>query len=117
MVRPGGALDLGDLEPSAGVLSEARKVQGLIDMARRAGIPADAPAPLEASAVDFLLEGLYAQKKISRTAGRGFHASDEARRAPKAERRPPVLTPDDDDDEEPGGGGGGGGRRKKRYYN
>ncbi len=110
----GGSLNLGDLEPAATVLDEARKVQGLVETARRAGIPPDAPAPLLAAAIDFVLEGLYAQKKISRSDGRGFHGAEPARRpAAATERRTPVLTPDDDN--EPGHEGGG--RKKKRYYN
>jgi magnesium chelatase subunit I len=109
----GGSLNLGDIEAAANVLAEARKVQGLLDLARRAGLPPDAPAPMLAAAVDFVLEGLYAQKKISRSDERGFHGSDTSRRPPQPERRTPVLMPDDDDDES----GGGGGRKKKRYYN
>ncbi|MCC7180948.1 MAG: sigma 54-interacting transcriptional regulator [Acidobacteria bacterium] len=110
----GGSLNLGDLEPASAVLSEAHKVQGLVEMARRAGTPADAAAPQVAAAVDFVLEGLYAQKKISRSDGRGFHGTETARRPSTAsDRRTPVLTPDDDD--EPGHEGGG--RKKKRYYN
>ncbi len=110
----GGSLDLSDLEAAADLVREARDVQGLLDIASRAGIPADASPALVASAVDFVLEGLYAQKKISRTDGRGFHGAEPVRRPqPAAERRTPVLTPDDDD--EPGGSGGG--RKKKRYYN
>jgi hypothetical protein len=88
-------------------------VQGLVDLARRVGLPADASAPWLASAVDFVLEGLYAQKKISRSDGRGFHGSD-IRRPPQPDRRTPVLMPDDDDD---AGGGDGGRGKKKRYYN
>jgi magnesium chelatase subunit I len=110
----GGSLNLGDLESAADVVSEARKVQGLLDMARLTGLAAGAPPPVLAAAVDFVLEGLYAQKKISRSDGRGFHGSDSARRPPQSDRRTPVLTPDDDDDENSGGGGG---RKKKRYYN
>ena len=41
---------------------------------------ADAPAPLVAAAIDFLLEGLYSQKKISRNDVRGYHGA-EARAA------------------------------------
>ncbi|HQZ40377.1 MAG TPA: sigma 54-interacting transcriptional regulator [Vicinamibacterales bacterium] len=108
----GGSLNLGDLESATGVLKEAGAVEGLVDMARRAGLPADAPAPLVAAGVDFVLEGLCAQKKISRSDGRGYHGAEPVRRPAQAERRPPVLTPDDDDDEPSGGG-----RKKKRYYN
>jgi magnesium chelatase subunit I len=109
----GGTLNLGDLDASAAVVGEARKVQGLMESAHRAGIAPDAAAPLLASAIDFVLEGLYAQKRISRTEGRGFHGAEPTRRPePAAERRMPVLTPEDDDQES-----GGGGRKKKRYYN
>ncbi len=94
----GGSLDLGDLEPAADVVREAKKVQGLVEMARRTGLAADAPAPLVAAAIDFVLEGLYAQKKISRSEGRGFHAAEGQRRPSQTEqRRAPVLTPDDDE--------------------
>ena len=110
----GGSLNLGDLEPAAEVVGEAKKVQGLLDLARRAGVPAGAPAPWLAAAVDFVLEGLYAQKKISRSEGRGFHGSEAGRRPSQPDRRTPVLMPDDDDDM---GGQEGGGRKKKRYYN
>jgi magnesium chelatase subunit I len=111
----GGSLNLGDLESAADVLSEAKKVQGLLELARLAGVPAGAPAPLMAAAVDFVLEGLYAQKKISRSDGRGFHGVDTPRRPAQSDRRAPVLTPDDDDNDM--GGGENGGRKKKRYYN
>jgi magnesium chelatase subunit I len=111
----GGSLNLGDLEPADEVIAEAKKVQGLVDLARRAGLPGGAPAPWLAAAIDFVLEGLYAQKKISRSDGRGFHGADTARRQQPPDRRTPVLMPDDDDDL--GSGDGGGGRKKKRYYN
>ena len=95
------------------MVREAKKVQGLVEMARRTGLAADAPAPMVAAAIDFVLEGLYAQKKISRSEGRGFHAAEGQRRPSQTEqRRAPVLTPDDDD--EPGNESG---RKKKRYYN
>jgi len=38
----------------------------LRELAARAGLPGGAPAPSVAAAIDFVLEGLYAQKKISR---------------------------------------------------
>jgi magnesium chelatase subunit I len=108
----GGTLSLGDTIAADVVVSEARRVQGLLELAQRAGIPPDAPAPLLAAGVDFVLEGLYSQKKIGRTDDRGYHGSEGARRpSGGGQQRTPVLTPDDDDDP------GAGGRRKKRYYN
>ena len=59
-------------------------MQGLVDLARTLGLAADAPAPQLAAAVDFVLEGLYAQRKISRSDGRGFHGSEAPRRPPSA---------------------------------
>jgi hypothetical protein len=46
------------------------------------GVKADAPAPVLASAVDFVLEGLYAQKKISRSEQRGYQAAEQTPRRP-----------------------------------
>ena len=58
-----------------------------------------------------MLEGLYAQKKISRSDERGYHATEPVRRPQPQQSRTPVLTPDDDEDESPGD------KKKKRYYN
>ena len=55
-------------------------MQGLIDLAQRAGIAPDAPAPVLAAPIDFVLEGLYSQKKIGRNDDRGYHGAEPARR-------------------------------------
>ena len=103
----GGTLNLGDHVSAHDVMTQARDVQGLLDLAHRAGIAPDAPAPIVASAVDFVLEGLYSQKKIGRSDDRGYHGTEPVRRQ-TAPQRAPMLTPDEDD-EQP--------RKKKRYYN
>jgi magnesium chelatase subunit I len=109
----GGTISLDDLAPADDVLQEARRVQGLEDAAHRVGVAPGAPGPLVAAAVDFVLEGLCAQKKISRTEGRGFHGIEPLRRPhPAGERTTPVLTRDDEED-----AGVENVRRKKRYYN
>jgi hypothetical protein len=82
----------------------------LIEVSHRTGIRPDAPAPLAAAGIDFVLEGLYSQKKIGRSDDRGYHGTEPVRRRESAAARTPVLTPDDDDDEQPRG-------KKKRYYN
>ena len=102
----GGTLDLGDTAAARDVVTQARAVPGLTNLASRAGVPPDAAIPLVASAIDFVLEGLYSQKKIGRTADRGYHGSEPVRRREAPAPRPAVLTPDDDD-EQP--------RKKKRY--
>jgi magnesium chelatase subunit I len=109
----GGAINLSDTTPSTTLLDQAKRVQGLVELASRAGIPADASQPELASAVDFVLEGLYAQKKISRSEDRGYHGADEVRRPQAPQGRSPMLMPDDEDESETSGGG----RKRKKYYN
>ena len=105
----GGTLNLGDGVPARDVVAQARGVQGLIDLVHRAGVTPDAAEPLVAAAVDFVLEGLYSQKKIGRSDERGYHSTEPARRREAPAPRTPVLTPDDEDDQPRG--------KKKRYYN
>ena len=54
--------------------------RGCASSPTQAGLAPGAPAPAVASAIDFVLEGLYAQKKISRSDERGYTAGDERRR-------------------------------------
>ena len=107
----GGSVLLGDGLPATSLVVEASKVPGLIDLAGRAGLAPGAPAPLVAAAVDFVLEGLYAQKRIGRTDAGGYVGTEPMRRpAPSPLRQAPAISLDDDD-VEPGKG------KKKRYYN
>ena len=75
-------------------------------MPSKAGLARGAPAPAVASAIDFVLEGLYAQKKISRSEERGYAAAPKPRRAVRPRRE---ETPMDEEIRIPGG--------KKKYYN
>jgi magnesium chelatase subunit I len=100
----GGSLQLGDAMSAADVLRHARQVQGLVELACAAGLPAGASEPMLAAGVDFLLEGLYATKKIGRSDERGYHGAEPAVRKPARE----VSL-----DEESRGPGGG----RKKYYN
>ena len=63
----GGTLQIDDTLRRRQLLDAHRDVQGLQELAPHAGVERDAPAPLLAAAIDFVLEGLYAQKKISRS--------------------------------------------------
>ena len=78
----GGTLRAADTSSAKDLLSQARTVQGLVELAEHLGLKAGAPEPALASAVDFVLEGLYAQKKISRSEERGYQAAEQPRRAP-----------------------------------
>src|SRR5437867_1718161 len=81
----GGSLPLTDCTSADEVITQTRPVQGLLDLAQKVGLPSGAPAPVVASAVDFVLEGLCAQKKISRSDERGYAAAETAPR--RAARR------------------------------
>jgi magnesium chelatase subunit I len=78
----GGTLQLGDTSSAEDVIAQTRPVQGLRELAERVGLPRSAVAPMVASAIDFVLEGLCAQKKISRSDERGYTAADSAPRRP-----------------------------------
>ncbi len=101
----GGSLPLSDTTSADEVISMTSDVQGLLELAGRAGLPPGAPAPMVASAIDFVLEGLYAQKKISRSDERGYAANEAAPRRPA--RREEVAI--DEEIRMPTG--------KKKYYN
>ena len=88
----GGALQVGDMTPATDLLSQISEIQGVEDLTRQAGVTStDAPAAV-ASAVDFVLEGLYAAKKISRTEEWQYRAAEEPRR--KARPSEPFLDPE-----------------------
>jgi magnesium chelatase subunit I len=79
----GGSLPLSDTSSADHIITQARGVQGLRELAEQTGLGPGATAPAVASAIDFVLEGLYAQKKISRSEERGYTAGSEP-----AARRP-----------------------------
>ena len=81
---------LGDGLPASALVVEASKVPGLVALAGRVGLPPGAPAPLVAAAVDFVLEGLYAQKRIGRTDAGGYVGTEPTRR-PATMRQAPAF--------------------------
>ncbi len=78
----GGALPLADNTSAAELIAATRGVQGLVELASRVGLPHGADPALLASAIDFVLEGLYALKKISRSDERGYTAAETSSRRP-----------------------------------
>ena len=101
----GGSLMLSDNTSAEEVIAQTRGVQGLRELAEQAGLPPGAPAPVVASAIDFVLEGLCAQRKISRNDERGYGAAEpQQRRAPRREE--PQM---EEEIRIPG--------NKKKYYN
>ncbi|HZR22716.1 MAG TPA: sigma 54-interacting transcriptional regulator [Vicinamibacterales bacterium] len=101
----GGTLPLSDTTSAADVITQARTVQGLRELAEHAGVAKGASAPAMAAAIDFVLEGLCAQKKISRSDERGYSAAEAAPRRPSRREEQSL----EDEIRIPGS--------KKKYYN
>ena len=77
----GGTLELGDATPAAELLEQTGQIQGLLELAEHTRITRTDAAPRVASAVEFVIEGLYAQKRISRNNEWQYRATAEPRRA------------------------------------
>jgi magnesium chelatase subunit I len=102
----GGSLNVDDTLSASELLDRTSTVQGLHDLALGGQVPAKATPPSRAAAVDFVLEGLYAQKKISRSDQFQYVGSEQPRRAPRSVQTESRL---EHDVPMPG--------NKKKYYN
>jgi magnesium chelatase subunit I len=77
----GGSLKLRENASSDDLLAQLQRVTGLLEQTGPLGAQPEDPTPLRAAAGEFVLEGLWAQRKIGRSDDRGFMAP---------ERRPDV---------------------------
>jgi magnesium chelatase subunit I len=102
----GGTLQVEDTLAADDLLKRTTVVQGLHELAQQAGLETGGAKPLLASAVDFVLEGLYAHKKISRSEDRQYQGIEQPRRPQRAVQTDALL-----DRELPMTG------NKKKYYN
>jgi magnesium chelatase subunit I len=76
----GGSLQVDDSDSSKTIAHNLGQIQGLVDKLGPLDVKAkDEPAVLVAAA-EFLLEGLYAHKKLSRSEERGFSAPEKTAR-------------------------------------
>ena len=75
----GGTLQESDTISSASFLADAAEIHGLLELAAHAGIAAGDPPAQIAAGVDFVLEGLCAQRKISRSDSGGYEAVEKPR--------------------------------------
>ncbi len=103
----GGSLRLDEDMPAAQMVSELTRIQDLLSFTKKLGLGASESDALRASAGEFILEGLYAHKRISRNEELAFVAGE---RSPREERG------HEERDDRRGfdgrrGGPGGGGRR------
>jgi magnesium chelatase subunit I len=84
----GGTVRIDDDQPSATILEELKQIQGLFPQLSPLSVKvSDAPENAVAGA-EFLLEGMYAHKRLSRNEERGFSAQEKTtRKQERAEER------------------------------
>jgi magnesium chelatase subunit I len=83
----GGELKVPESAPAAEALTQLKRIQGLMDQIGRLGSDGRSGPSGMAAAAEFILEGLWAHKRISRNEERGFHA--ERPKAPEPREQTP----------------------------
>jgi magnesium chelatase subunit I len=84
----GGTVKLDDSQPSAEALKDLKQIQGLFEKLSPLGVESSDAAPKLVAAAEFLLEGMVAHRKLSRSQEHGF-AAQESRRRPEREEQLP----------------------------
>ncbi len=82
----GGEIQLSDNAAAKEVLEGLHKIQGLMDKVGKLNVTSKDSAELQVSAAEFILEGLYAHKRIGRNEERVFTAGEKPLKV--AEKRP-----------------------------
>ncbi len=80
----GGTVQLNDAQPSAGSLAELKQIQGLFEKLSPLKINGKSEPEVAVSAAEFLLEGMTAHKRLSRTEERSFTAAEKKQRTSDA---------------------------------
>ena len=79
----GGTVKLDDNQSSSAALADLRKIQGLLEKLSPLEVNASDDPPAVVAAAEFLLEGMVAHRKLSRSEERGFAAPDKGQRKPE----------------------------------
>jgi magnesium chelatase subunit I len=100
----GGEIQLRDSGSAQETLHKLRGIQGLLDKLGALGLSGKEPSEILVSGAEFILEGLYAHKRIGRSEERNFTAGE------KQPRREKTKVRDEEDDEKDF-------RRQRRPFN
>jgi magnesium chelatase subunit I len=79
----GGTVKIDDDQPSAAILRELKEIQGLFEKLTPLSVKASDAPEVAVAAAEFLLEGMYAHKRLSRSEERGFTAQEKTPRKPE----------------------------------
>src|SRR3954469_2734314 len=83
----GGSLKLDENVDAASMVKQLGGIQGLMEKTKALGLGTNEPDAVRAAAAEFVLEGLYPHRRISRNEERGF-AAEEKRREGRDEAKP-----------------------------
>src|ERR1700723_1787131 len=76
----GGAVRIDDDQPSQAILEELKQIQGLFTQLSPISVKVSDAPEVAVGGAEFLLEGMYAHKRLSRSEERGFSAQEKATR-------------------------------------
>jgi magnesium chelatase subunit I len=76
----GGTVRIDDDQPSQAILEELKQIQGLFAQLSPVSVKVSDAPEIAVAAAEFLLEGMYAHKRLSRSEERGFTAQEKATR-------------------------------------
>jgi magnesium chelatase subunit I len=79
----GGTVKIDDDQPSAAILQELKEIQGLFEKLSPLSVKASDAPEIAVAAAEFLLEGMYAHKRLSRSEERRFAAQEKVQRKPE----------------------------------
>jgi magnesium chelatase subunit I len=89
----GGELKVPANAASAELLGQLKKIQGLFEHLEVLGVRSKDDAAIQASAAEFILEGLWAHKRVNRSEERGFFAETRKTPEPREPREPSGRMP------------------------
>jgi magnesium chelatase subunit I len=82
----GGSLKLEESEKSHAMVKELSRIQGLMEKVGVLGLGVSEPDAVRAAAAEFILEGLYAHRRINRNEEVGFMAEPRRREPPPEDK-------------------------------
>ena len=82
----GGTVQLNDAQSAASSMSELQQIQGLLEKLSPLKVNTKTSPEIAVSVAEFLLEGMYAHKRLSRTEERSFTAGEKKARGDDATR-------------------------------
>jgi magnesium chelatase subunit I len=89
----GGELKVPANAASTELLNQLKKIQGLFEHLEALGVRSKDDAAIQSSAAEFILEGLWAHKRVNRSEERGFFAETRRTPEPREPREPSGRMP------------------------